>query len=95
MTEEDSTLDLLNKIPEGYSEGINKSKKFSITKKIFNSGNSMKVFAQELGGNDAFVFLNVVKDVSLNYYITNQKEWLKPCEMDAKKVLDFLKHVTL
>ena len=52
---------LLNAIAEGYSEGIYNNKKYGITKTIFNKGKSIKLYAEELGGNDF---------ISLNYYIT-------------------------
>lgn len=52
-----------------------------MTKTTFNNGKSIKFYAEELGGNDF---------VSLNYYITNSEELLKPCEMDKYKVIHFL-----
>ena len=69
-------------IPLGYSVGIYQDKKYGITKSTFNNGRSFKIYAEELGGNDF---------ISLNYYITKEKEWLKPCEMPEQKVVDFLK----
>ena len=80
------TIEFINRIPLGYSVGIYKDKKYGITKSIFNKGKSIKVFAEELGGNDF---------ISLNYYITEKKDWLKPCEMPEQKVIDFLKGVIL
>lgn len=74
----------IEKIREGYSEGLYNRKKYSITKQVFNQHRSFKVYAKELGGNDF---------ISLNYYITQQKEQLKPCEMSARKVIHFLNHV--
>ncbi len=74
----------IEKIPEGYSEGVFQDKKYGITKTIFNDGKSIKLYGEELGGNDF---------ISLNYYITKKKELLKPCEMPEAKVRDFLKHV--
>jgi len=63
-----------------------KSKKYGISKSTFNKGKSVKLYAEELGGNDF---------VSFNYYITKGKEILKPCEMQEAKVVDFLKQVEL
>lgn len=77
-------LEYLNKIEEGYSEGSYNKKKYGITKTIYNNGKSIKLYAEELGGNDF---------MSLNYYITQNKEFLKPCEMPELKVIDFLKNV--
>ena len=77
-------LQIIESLPEGYSEGIYKEAKYGITKNTFNGGKSFKVFAKSLSGNDF---------ISLNYYITTKKEWLKPCEMPEQKVIDFLKNV--
>ncbi len=77
---------LLNTIDEGYSEGIYNNKKYEITKTIFNKGKSIKLYAEELGGNDF---------IRLNYYITKSKDLIKPCEMPEPKVMDFMKNVKL
>lgn len=74
---------LLDKIPLGYSEVTYKEKKYSLTRKDFNKGKSTKVFAEELGGNDF---------ISFNFYLTEQGEHFKPCEMPEEKVLNFLKN---
>ena len=58
----------------------------ALLKTIFNNGKSIKLYAKELGGNNF---------ISLNYYITKEKELLKPCEMPTDKVVHFLKNVTL
>ena len=79
-------LNDLNRIREGYSEGIYNQKKYGLTKTTFNNGKSIKFYGEELGGNDF---------VSLNYYITKGKELLKPCEMAEQKVIHFLQNVAL
>lgn len=79
-------LDILNAIKEGYSEGHYNTKKYGLTKTTFNKGKSIKFYAEELGGNDF---------VSLNYYITNTEELLKPCEMSPHKAIHFLENVVL
>lgn len=79
-------LNDLNRVNEGYSEGYYNSKKYGITKTTFNKGKSIKFYAEELGGNDF---------VSLNYYITNTEELLKPCEMGEQKVIHFLQNVEI
>ena len=81
-----SVLEYCEKIPEGYSEGLFNSKKYGITKKLFNHGSSFKIYAQELGGNDF---------ISMNYYIIKSGDLLRPCEMDEHKVVDFLQKVTV
>lgn len=74
-------LSILQQIPDGYSEGWYDGKKYGLSKTVFNQGKSIKLFAEELGGNDF---------ISLNYYITSRQELLKPCEIPEKKVIDFL-----
>ena len=77
-----SLLDHINKLPEGYSEGIFNNAKYGITKSIFNNGKSYKIYAEELQATNF---------ISLNYYVTDKQELLKPCEMPEQKVIEFLK----
>jgi hypothetical protein len=58
-----------------------KGKKYGVTRTDFNKGKSIKVYAEELGGSDF---------ISLNFYMLNSGDRLKPCEMPEEKVLDFL-----
>ena len=81
-----SLLKYISKIPEGYSEGMYMNVKYGITKSIFNTNKSFKIYAKELQGKNF---------ISLNYYITTTKELLKPCEMPEQKVIHFLQHVDL
>ena len=77
-------MSLLSKIkdfPLGYSEVFFENKKYGITRTDFNNGKSFKIYAEELGGKNF---------ISLNYYITETSEKLKPCEMPAEKVIHFL-----
>ena len=74
-------FDKIQSMPLGYSEAIYKHKRYGVTKTVFNHGQSIKIFAEELGGNDF---------VSLNYYITSEVHLLKPCEMPKAKVIHFL-----
>ena len=74
-------LKQIRKLPIGYSEVTYMQRKYSVTRNDFNNGNSFKIFAQELGGNDF---------ISLNYYVTKSSESLNPCEMSPQKVIDFL-----
>lgn len=83
---EKSLLQIIESLPEGYSEGLYKGAKYGITKNTFNSGKSFKVYAKSLKGKDF---------ISLNYYVTSNQEWLKPCEMPKRKVVDFLKKFSL
>lgn len=74
-------LKQIKKLPIGYSDVRYQSKRYGVTRTVFNNGCSHKVFAQELGGKDF---------ISLNYYVTQNAERLKPCEMTERKVIDFL-----
>ncbi|MDF1740241.1 MAG: hypothetical protein P1U86_13860 [Verrucomicrobiales bacterium] len=73
---------LLNAIPAGTSRGQFDGKTYLVSKSIHNAGRSIKLFAEEAGGDDF---------VSLNFYETSHGESLKPCEMPAEKVLTFLR----
>ena len=79
-------LKKLKSLPLGYSEVRFQGKKYGVTRREFNNGKSMKLYAKELGGTDF---------ISLNYYITNQHELLKPCEMPELKVIHFINQCTL
>lgn len=68
-------------IPVGYSEVLYQGKRYGLSRTNFNGGKSTKLFAEELGGTDF---------ISCNFYITSQNQHLKPCEMPAAKVMDFL-----
>ena len=65
----------------GYQVVIYRGKKYGVTRTDFNKGKSIKVYAEELGGSDF---------ISLNFYMLNSGDRLKPCEMLEEKVLDFL-----
>ena len=77
---------IIQQLPDGYSEGTFKGSKYGITKQVFNNNKSFKVLARELKGTDL---------ISLNYYITEKQDLLRPCEMLEKKVIEFLKNVEL
>ncbi|WP_136480279.1 peptide methionine sulfoxide reductase [Cognatitamlana onchidii] len=79
-----NVLNYIENIPEGYSEGFYEGVKYGITKSVFNNSKSFKIYAKELQGTNF---------ISLNFYITAKKEFLKPCEMTEQKVIAFLKHI--
>lgn len=79
-------LHKIRKLPIGYSKVLYNGKKYGVTRTDFNKDKSYKIYAEELGGTDF---------ISLNYYITTNRESLKPCEMPAVKVIDFLNHFKL
>ncbi|MCK0191016.1 peptide methionine sulfoxide reductase [Arenibacter sp. F20364] len=68
-------------IPLGYSSVLFRNKKYALTRTDFNKGKSIKIYAEELGGNDF---------ISFNFYHSEKVEKLNPCEMTAEKVIDFL-----
>jgi len=81
-----SLLNIIQSLPIQYVEGIYQNRRYGISKTVFNNGKSFKIFAEELGGNDF---------ISLNFYVTSQKEILKPCEMESQKVVQFLRQVVI
>ncbi|HEY9130077.1 MAG TPA: hypothetical protein VIN02_09575 [Sulfurovum sp.] len=56
-------------------------KRYLLRKERLLDGKLLKIYAEELGGNDI---------VSGNYYPTIKRGLLKPCEMSDKKVIDFV-----
>ena len=79
-------LEKIRTLPIGYSEVLFQHKKYGVTRIDFNNGNSLKIYAEELGEKDF---------ISLNYYITSSSASLKPCEMQNKKVIHFIKNIQL
>lgn len=64
-------MDLIQKmkaLPSGYSEVTYEGKKYVVSRRDFNSGKSIKIYAKELGGNHF---------ISFNYYFTAQSNLLK------------------
>ncbi len=56
-------------------------KRYLLRKETQLDGKLIKLYAEELGGNDF---------ISLNYYPYLQNGLLKPCEMPDKKVIAFV-----
>ncbi|MEO7523118.1 MAG: peptide methionine sulfoxide reductase [Ferruginibacter sp.] len=82
-------MDWIQKIeilPTGYSEVNYKEKRYGVSRTDFNHGKSIKIYAEELGGNHF---------VSFNYYHTSQSGLLKPCEMPEEEIIHFLEHFSL
>lgn len=82
-------MDWIQKIttlPKGYSEVNYEGKKYSVSRRDFNGGKSIKIYAEELGGNHF---------ISFNYYFTTKLNLLKPCEMPEEEVIRFLKNYKL
>lgn len=79
-------LEKIQLVPKGYSVGNYQNKKYGVTRTDFNNGKSIKIYAEELGGTNF---------ISLNYYILESGNLLKPCEMPESKVIDFLNNYEL
>jgi len=56
-------------------------KRYLLSKKTHFEGKLIKLYAEELGGNDF---------ISLNYYPQIKDGLLKPCEMPVQKVVGFI-----
>lgn len=74
--------DLVDALPEGWSEVTYTGRRYGLTKITHAGGRSSSVYAEQLGGPDV---------VSANVYRTASGDVLKPCEMPAAKVMDFLR----
>jgi hypothetical protein len=70
-------------LPDGANDVCYIEKRYILRKETLLEGKLIKVYAEELGGNDI---------VSGNYYPTMKGGMLKPCEMSDKKVIDFVLH---
>jgi len=70
-------------LPNGANDVHYLGKRYLLKKETLLDGKLLKVYAEELGGNDI---------ISGNYYPTVKGGMLKPCEMSDKKVIDFVLH---
>jgi len=68
-------------LPNGANDVRYLGKRYLLRKETLLEGKLLKVYAEELGGNDI---------VSGNYYPSIKKGTLKPCEMSDAKVIDFV-----
>lgn len=75
-------LTALREIPRGYSDGQYQGRRWGTTLTEAAGGRRLKLFAEELGGTEF---------VSFNLYVTGDgTPQLKPCEMPAARVIDFV-----
>ncbi len=72
-------------LPNGANNICYLGKRYLLRKETLLDGKLLKIYAEELGGNDI---------VSGNYYPTMKDGLLKPCEMSDKKVIDFVLHAS-
>nr|WP_247748131.1 hypothetical protein [Ruegeria sp. R13_0] len=69
-------------LPTGTFTGRADAKRYVVSRQVLAGGKSHKLVAHELGGTDY---------ISLNLYQTrNSGALLRPCEMPARKVVDFV-----
>jgi hypothetical protein len=75
-------LTALDEFPRGYSQGSYDGRRWGATLMDASDGRRIKLFAEQLGGRDF---------VSFNLYLTGGgTPQLKPCEMPAAVVIDFV-----
>ena len=77
---------VVRKLPEGYSKVLFRNKVYGMSVSRFNDGKSIKIYAEELGGNDF---------ISMNYYFGTSEEYFKPCEMPKEKVVSFIQEMRI
>lgn len=73
-------MDWIQKIktlPTGYSEVNYEGKRYGVSRTDFNDGKSIKIYAEESGGNH---FIN------FNYYFTTKSNLIKLCEMPEREI---------
>ena len=72
----------LQAIPEGVSRMRLRGQSWIVTRRTYASGRSVKLVAEALDGRGY---------VSMNYYrLRDGRALLKPCEMPAETVIDFV-----
>jgi len=81
VTGTDGFLTALDALPPGYSQGVCDGRRWGVTVARSADGKRVKLYGEELGGTD---------HVSFNLYFAGGQPRLKPCEMAAAKVVDFV-----
>ncbi len=75
----------LLKLPDGVMDVWFNEKRYLFRKQTLLNGKLIKIYANELGGNDI---------ISGNYYSSIQGGLLKPCEMSSEKVITFITSIS-
>lgn len=75
-------LEKVAALPSGYSEGVFNNARYGVTLQVSQDGKRIWLFGEELGGLDRISF-NL-------YHLRSGEHRLKPCEMSATKVTDFV-----
>ncbi|WP_368040303.1 hypothetical protein [Ruegeria atlantica] len=73
--------DRLFRHPGGLITGYAHGKRYIVNRTEFSDGKSQKLVAHAMGGGDY---------ISLNIYLTRNGSLLRPCEMPAEKVTEFV-----
>jgi hypothetical protein len=74
--------ELCDQVPVGWSLVVYDDRRYAVTRSVHGDGRSESILAEALDGSDL---------VSANLYRLGGDDVLKPCEMPADKVLDFLR----
>lgn len=82
----DTFLTAFDALPLGSFVGTSQGRRYVITRQDFSNGQSQKLIAEELSGNDY---------ISLNLYRLATGARLKPCEMPETKVIEFVLNLVL
>lgn len=78
----DLFIDSLSKFRTGYTTGTYGASRYGVTVTREAGGKRVKLYAEELGGND---------HISFNLYmLSSGVKALKPCEMSEAKVIAFV-----
>ena len=77
---------LVDRVPGGWTRVHYGGRTYGLSRTSRADGRSTSIYAEELGGADV---------VSTNAYRSTTGTLLRPCEMPAEKVLDFLRGWTL
>ena len=82
MTDHAAFVAAFDQLPVGAYGGTYEGRRYRVTKAVMVTGRSQKLEAEELGGSD-YISFNL-------YRLANGESLLKPCEMPAEKVVDFV-----
>lgn len=81
MSASEAFLTAFFAIPKGSSTGHAHGRRYIVSRTEFSGGKSQKLAARALDGSDY---------ISLNLYLTKRGSLLRPCEMPAEKVTEFV-----
>ena len=84
-TRHDEFLAAFDALPKGGYGATYQGKRCRVIKSVLVSGRSQKLEAEELGGPD-YISFNL-------YRLASGEALLKPCEMPAEKVIEFVLNV--